>query len=144
MDQAHFFSQFSPSLNSLTPFLLWNREKMKQTEFSDLELFEMEVALEEVFVNIVNYAQLSESDEVKIELHISEHSICFIIEDRGKAFNPLRHIPHINKNEDIEQRQIGGLGIFLVNEIMDELSYERFHDSNRLTLIKHLKQGKAS
>ncbi len=137
MNQEHFFSQFPLSLESLQTFLLWNKEQTRKTSMSDLELFEVEVALEEIFVNAVSYSGLGKKDLLKEELHISKHSICFIIEDGGKPFNPLEKMPQVDKNQPIEDRDVGGLGIYLVHEIMDEMSYERVDGFNRLTLIKH-------
>jgi anti-sigma regulatory factor (Ser/Thr protein kinase) len=54
--------------------------------------------------------------------------------DSGKPFNPLSSVPLHNQNDDINRRRIGGLGILMIIQITDEVSYERIGESNRLTL----------
>lgn len=138
MEPVHFFAQFPIVIEELAHFLSWNKEHIQSAKLSSLTFFELEVALEEVFVNVVGYSGLTSRDVLKEELHISGHSICFILEDQGLAFNPLDNIPKVDKHQAAKERKIGGLGIFLVNEIMDQISYERRGSYNRLTLIKHL------
>ena len=139
MDKEHFFGEFTLTLQSLPQFLLWNKEKMQKASFSEMDLFEMEVALEEAFVNIINYSGLPQTAYLKEELHISNQSLCIILEDQGKEFNPLNHVPTIDVKESINDRKVGGLGIFLIHEIMDQINYERVKGSNILTLIKYVK-----
>ncbi len=59
------------------------------------------------------------------------------IEDDGVAFDPLAIAPS-SLDDDIDQRAMGGLGIHLVRELMDEMRYVRVGSRNRLTLIKRL------
>lgn len=95
---------------------------------------------EEIFVNIAHYAYQPNTGTATIRADItpSPHptlTIQFI--DTGKPFNPLENTP-----PDItlaaEQRNIGGLGIFLVRKIMDSVHYQRLNQNNILTLTKQL------
>ena len=92
------------------------------------------LALEEIVSNVMLYAYPHSSGRVIVE-HTSP--LIFTITDSGIPFDPTKQ-----KEADItlsaEERQIGGLGIHLVRQIMDEVKYERVEDKNVLTLIKHI------
>lgn len=139
MTKEYFLGDFTIELETLPHFLLWNKEKVSNAPLSEMDLFEIEVALEEVFVNIISYSGLSKTSLLKEDLYISDQLVCCILEDSGKEFNPLKNIPQVDVTQSAENRSLGGLGIFLVNEIMDQLSYERVDNCNRLTLIKYIK-----
>lgn len=139
MTKEYFVEQFLLDLKTLPHFLAWNKDKMESLAFNKLDLFEVEVALEEVFVNVVNYSGLKASDKLKEELYHTEQLLCIIIEDKGKPFNPLENRPNVDIYKKLEERTEGGLGLFLVHEIMDQMSYERVGDYNRLTLVKYIR-----
>lgn len=97
------------------------------------------VALEELYVNIANYAYEGQTGECIICLCISTDGngkrLELILKDKGKPFNPLdKADPDISLSA--EDRPIGGLGIFMVKKIMDEVSYSYQEGFNCLTLVK--------
>lgn len=96
------------------------------------------LALEEAVSNVMLYAYPdSDSGRVLVEAEKKADSITFTITDSGIAFDPTkRSEPDINL--PAEERQIGGLGIHLVKQIMDEVKYERKDGKNILTLVKNL------
>ena len=92
-------------------------------------VFELELICEEVFVNICNYAY---GENVgKAEIEVSKFSDCIVVKfiDSGKKFNPLE-IAEPNIHAPLEERSIGGLGIFMTKKLSDTLSYERSNDKN--------------
>jgi len=95
------------------------------------------LALEETVTNVMLYAYPGKSGRVLVEAETSPGKVVFTISDSGIAFDPTQQ-----KEPDItqgfEDRPIGGLGIFLVRQIMDDIRYERKDDKNILTLIKNL------
>ena len=94
------------------------------------------LALEEAVSNVMLYAYPGASGEVLVECAKSDRLV-FTITDSGLPFDPTQQEePDINQG--VEERPIGGLGIFLVNRIMDEVHYERKENKNILTLIKQL------
>jgi serine/threonine-protein kinase RsbW len=95
----------------------------------------LKLALEEVLVNIVNHAYKGfPGNRVILELENRPDSISVRIADTGPPFNPLEtQDPDITA--DISDRKIGGLGIFLVKQMADQLAYQRVGQQNRLTLI---------
>ena len=92
------------------------------------------LALEEIVSNVMLYAYPHSSGRVVVE---HTPPMIFTITDSGIPFDPTQQ-----KEADItlsaEERQIGGLGIHLVRQIMDEVQYERVDDKNVLTLVKHI------
>jgi anti-sigma regulatory factor (Ser/Thr protein kinase) len=94
------------------------------------------IAAEEVFVNIAHYAYAPETGEVVIRVDVAER-ILVEFEDGGKPYNPLeKDDPDITLGAD--ERQIGGLGVFMVKRIMDSTGYEYRDGKNILRLSKGL------
>ena len=100
-------------------------------------LYQVKLVLEEVIVNIVNYGYEERAGH-KIDVHlISEPDTLTIkIADDSRAFDPLSQAPRPDVAAPIEDRPIGGLGVYLVQTLMDEAHYRREKDRNHLTLIK--------
>lgn len=100
---------------------------------------EIDIAIDEIFGNIAYYAYAPGSGEATVQVEIKESpkSLELIFIDRGIPYNPLENKdPDITL--DIEERKIGGLGIYLVKEMMDEVSYEYVDGQNILRLKKDL------
>jgi anti-sigma regulatory factor (Ser/Thr protein kinase) len=95
------------------------------------------VAVEELFVNIANYAYAPGSGTARISAEIGgdPKTLTLTFEDSGKPYNPL-----LKEDPDISaptfERPIGGLGIFLVKKHMDDLEYEYSNGKNILTIKK--------
>ena len=100
------------------------------------------LALEEAVSNVMLYAYPGKSGQVLVECEKSQHQgqsqqLVFTITDSGVPFDPTQQIdPDVTQSA--EERPIGGLGIFLVRQIMDDIRYERKEDKNILTLVKSL------
>ena len=97
-------------------------------------LCDVTLALEEIFANIVNYAYEDNKEHlVKIHVKIQDNVLALEIKDDGKPFNPLE-IPMTNTQAPFAERKIGGLGIHLVRNLIDELAYKQVKGKNVLTL----------
>lgn len=97
---------------------------------------EIGLALEEVFVNVVQYAyEDSAEHEILVSLSAENGEIVLAVEDDGIAFNPLE-VPPVDTTLPIEQRPVGGLGIHLVRSVMSEVKYARTEGRNRLEMRK--------
>jgi len=103
---------------------------------------EIELALEEVLVNVCQYAYPEDDGEVEITCTVDAQQRFIIdIVDRGIPFDPLS-FEEPNLMADLDSRQVGGLGLFLVRRLMDDVSYRREDDQNIMKLIvdPHLKR----
>jgi anti-sigma regulatory factor (Ser/Thr protein kinase) len=90
---------------------------------------------EEIFINIASYAYPVTGGNVTARIGKKGKLLALQYEDEGVPFNPLE-MPAPEMNVPLEERKIGGLGIFLVRQIMDEVKYERVNNKNKLTLYK--------
>lgn len=116
----------------------------KVLEFVDAELetndcdmktaTQIAVAVEEIFVNIAHYAYNPEIGGAVIRISVGDE-IVIEFEDKGVPYNPLEKMdPDITKSA--EEREIGGLGIFMVKKIMDSVEYNHVENKNILTIKK--------
>jgi anti-sigma regulatory factor (Ser/Thr protein kinase) len=98
----------------------------------------LNLVLEETVSNIIFYAYPDGNEHsIDITLSMSESEITIVIEDEGVPFDPTAmQQPDISL--PAEDRPIGGLGIFLVSKIMDNVSYSREQEKNKLTLKKKI------
>ncbi len=93
------------------------------------------IAAEEIFVNIANYAYGEGEGSAWIGIDIQGRRVVAVFEDAGTPYNPLaKEDPDITA--DADERQIGGLGIFMVKKTMDSVKYAYEGGKNRLTIRK--------
>ena len=97
---------------------------------------QIDLAVEEIFVNIANYAYTPAVGSVVIRIAIEE-GVIIKFEDTGKFFNPLEQ-PDPDLDKPLMEREIGGLGIFFVKKTMDSMDYMRVDNKNVLTITKKI------
>lgn len=100
---------------------------------------QIDIAIDELFGNIAHYAYNPEVGSATVRVEVSQDPLAVIITfiDKGVPYDPLG-----NADPDVtlcaEERQIGGLGIYMVKKSMDEISYEYKNGQNILTIKKRL------
>ena len=102
---------------------------------------EILISVDELFINVAHYAYEGEEGEVSIVMELLEEKkrLRIIISDQGIPFNPLeKEDPDIDLS--LEERKIGGLGIFMVKDYMDHLEYKFENKSNMLIMEKNLRE----
>ena len=98
---------------------------------------QISVAAEEIYVNIASYAYQPDTGDAVIRVSVEDGTAVIEFRDRGVAFDPLaKDDPDVTLSA--EERQIGGLGIFMVKKTMDEVLYRREDGENILTIKKKL------
>ena len=96
------------------------------------------LALEEAVANIIMYAYPTEEEqEILLKVSLSSGQLIFLLTDKGFSFDPTQ-VPDADITLPIEERSIGGLGIFLIRSIMNEVSYQRLDGENRLIMKKNI------
>ena len=99
---------------------------------------QLNLALEEAVTNVISYAYPEGTDgTVDIDACTDGRMLRFIISDSGKPFDPTAR-EEINVSAGLDERPIGGLGIHLIRQIMDAVSYERKDGRNILTITKKI------
>ena len=101
-------------------------------------VFEINVGLDELFTNIVSYGYKDDLEHrIKFSLEKHDNALIVEVEDDGLPFNPL----HVKKHEapkDIDTVDIGGLGIHLIKEMVDNVDYKWSDGKNKVTLRKYV------
>lgn len=104
--------------------------------------FNLHLALEEAVSNVIMYAfPEGEQHEFLLTVRKIDNRLIFKIIDSGKEFDPTRQ-PDADVTLSLEERPIGGLGIFLIRRIMQAVEYRRVGDKNILTMVKVLDEEK--
>lgn len=123
--------------NDITEINKMNRWLESILDIDENSMKQINLALEEAVTNVIMYAYPMDGKEYELAVRYSKNGDehCFEIEDQGKAFDPTQ-----KEDADVtlgaQERQIGGLGIFLVKQIMDSVEYCRKDDYNVLTMKK--------
>ena len=114
-------------------------EKLEAVGCSPRTQMQVDLAVEEIFINIASYAYRPGDGPVTIRVSVTEDPIQVILTfiDNGIPFDPLA-----KEDADVtvpaEERKIGGLGIFLVKKTMDSVTYEYKDGQNILTVVKNV------
>lgn len=95
------------------------------------------LSLDELITNIISYGY-ADTDEHEICVTLTEQdgSLRIVLEDDAIEFNPFSDAPEPDLDASVEERRIGGLGVYFVKSLMDEVFYERRDDRNRITLTQ--------
>jgi sigma-B regulation protein RsbU (phosphoserine phosphatase) len=98
------------------------------------------MVFDDLLTNVISYAfRDNEQHDIGIQLSLKKNSIVIVIVDDGLPFNPFQvDVPETQLS--IEERDFGGLGIHLVREMMDDVSYQRKDNQNIVTLTKNLEK----
>ena len=124
---------------NLSQVMMFVDEQLEAAGCSMKAQMQIDVAVEEIFVNICKYAYHPDKGRTQVRVEVTDIpvqvKITFI--DHGKPYDPLAKTdPDVTLNAD--ERPIGGLGIFLVKQTMDEVDYKYRDGSNILTLVKSI------
>ena len=125
-------------VDRLADVLSFLEQMLEEANFSMKAQMQISVAAEEIFVNIAHYAYTPETGMVTVRVEISDNlhraTVTFI--DSGIPFDPLKKTdPDVTLSA--EERNIGGLGIYMTKKTMDEVHYEYKDGKNILMLIKN-------
>ena len=104
----------------------------------ELQLMQVKLAREEAVTNVILYAYPDKKDQdIRIDMSYENKRLTIVITDTGTDFNPLeRQEPDLTLS--LEERPIGGLGIYLVKQLMTEVTYSRSAGKNILTMTKDM------
>ena len=103
----------------------------------------LNLMLDELITNSITYALPKvPAPELRLRLLVDGGVVVAQLEDNAEAFNPFEEAPEPDPTLELEERPIGGLGVFLVKQFADSTAYERVGGRNRITL-KHLIRGES-
>jgi serine/threonine-protein kinase RsbW len=111
-------------------------EVARQGGFNDKEVYSLQLAADEAASNIIEHAYEGVANaSLDISCDMQGDAIVIIMRDEGLSFDPSQ-VKQPNLKAKLSERQIGGLGVYLMRKLMDDVRYESAGKSNTLTMIK--------
>jgi len=138
MTEKKVSKRFSAVLDNLHPMMAFISGQSRENGFDEEATQQILLASEEALVNVVSYAYPSEESgdlEIACMSHGKGH-MGLVFRDHGLAFNPLNEVKEVDINASIDQREIGGLGVFIIKNTMEDVRYERIDGSNVFSMTK--------
>ncbi len=112
---------------------------MREIGADEQRLFEIQLAVDEACTNIIQYAYSGEGGPISIRCQLVDDSLVIAIRDQGKPFDPSS-VPRPDLGAGVSERKVGGLGIFLIKKMMDEVRYSfDAKKGNELTMRKKVR-----
>ena len=140
----HFESRLTETLlikndvRDVAKFSAFMKSVMEKLNIEKSLARQLRLAVEEAVVNVIDYAYpAGQEGDIEIRIMTDGGTLKTLIIDSGVAFDPTAK-EKADTSLSAEDRQIGGLGILLVRELMDSINYERENGKNILTLIKNI------
>ncbi len=112
------------------------KQAAKDAHLDESEVWRLELAADEVFVNIVKHGYQDTPGEVEVGCEIYDSEFRIIFRDKGMPYNPLTNSSSFQPENVRTSKSDGGFGIYFVLKMMDRVEYERINDQNVLTLVK--------
>jgi len=114
------------------------RKVATKAGFSEDDIHKIILAVDEACTNIIKHAyKYSPAGEIFITAKADSSKLLLLIKDRGESFEPTK-IPAPDIKELVKNKRVGGLGIFLMKQLMDVVEYGASKNQNQLKLIKYL------
>lgn len=119
-----------PSLEEMSKISENLRKRLSEWEISKEKINKLQIVLDEILSNIINY---SGADFIEFGCHMSEGEVVLSFVDNGMKFNPLE-MEEVDIDSPIEEREFGGLGIYIVKNSVDKIEYDYKDCKNILTV----------
>ena len=131
------------TLNALAQVREYVRSAAAQAGLDRKRTYRLELAVDEVATNIIThgYEEAGREGDVVVHAHIFEDALTVILEDVGVPFDPRRLAHPAQLDLPLDARPIGGLGIFLALENVDQFDYEYVDGHNRNIFVMHRDAG---
>ena len=130
--------RISNHLNEIVVLASFIEELGEELSLPAETVMNINLALEEAVANIIMYADPpKEQHIILLKVTSTEKQLIFLLTDKGASFDPTQ-VEEVDITLPIEERPIGGLGIFLIRSIMNEISYQRIDNENRLIMKKDI------
>ena len=130
---------FAATVDNIPAVTAFVDELLEREECALRAQMQIDVAIDEIFGNIAQYAYAPGQGEATVRFRMDPDTrmACLTFVDRGVPYDPLAKAdPDVSLSA--EERTLGGLGIFLVKKTMDDMRYERVDGENRLSLYKKI------
>ena len=125
-------------ISEISKLAIFIDELSEELDFTPELNFNLNLVLEEAVSNVILYAYgKEEQKEISLVAQSCDNNLVFVLTDSGTEFDPTK-VPDADITLSAEEREIGGLGIFLIRQIMNTVEYQRIDGKNVLTMRKQL------
>jgi anti-sigma regulatory factor (Ser/Thr protein kinase) len=132
--------QIKNDLSELGKVVQFLQEFCMEKKIPNMIANSIDLVLDEILNNIISYGYVDQKEhEIDIQLSIVERQLVLKIEDDGREFNPLE-ITEVDRTSSMEDREIGGLGIHLIRNAMDEVRHIYKNKKNYLVMKKNIEE----
>jgi serine/threonine-protein kinase RsbW len=139
--EKEFELTIDSKLENLTRISAFLTETMRHCNIhNSKDMYAVQLSVEEAFTNVIKHAYSNKSEGmIVIRCMLSKLGDKFIVNimDWGKAFDPIV-LPKPDTESSLNERKIGGLGVFFIKKFMDEVKYVRCKDMNLLVMVKYI------
>lgn len=138
MKGAQFELEIDGKLENLSVIADFIATTMRQIGMGEEMIFSVQTAADEACTNIIQHAYSGKGGIIAISCQLQDNDIVITITDRGMPFDP-GSVPPPDLEADLNHRRVGGLGMYLMRKLMDEVSYDfDAEKGNKLTMRKML------
>lgn len=100
-------------------------------------LFHVQLVLDELATNVIDHGYGASGHDFQIMVESKPEAVRIEVVDEARPFDPLEDAPQPGTDASLEEREVGGLGVHITKQLMDEMEYRRENGKNRLTLVKN-------
>jgi len=112
-------------------------EYARKNGFNAQKISDIRLAVDEAITNIIKHAYNGEEDHtIEIELTFKDDRLCVELFDTGATFS-IKTFKQPNIEEKIKQKKRGGMGVYLIHSLMDNVSYGREDEANKMVMCKY-------
>lgn len=128
---------FKRSLDSLLEIFEFTNDFFLKNNIPEPNKFAVDLSIEEIFTNMIKY-QPESNDDIEIIILCDNKSLKIQLICTDVKHFDVTNIPDVNTKAPLEERKVGGLGLYIVNKLMDKIDYSYENQSCRITLTKIL------
>lgn len=137
MKGTQFELEIAGKLENLSVIAEFIATAMRQLGIEE-GIFDVQIAVDEACTNIIQYAYAGKGGIIAISCELQDNDIVITITDKGMPFDP-GSVPPPDLEADLNHRRVGGLGMYLMRKLMDDVSYDfDAEKGNKLTMRKML------
>ena len=137
MESKRFEINVKSELKNLSVIGDYIAETLNRFSSDSMTINQVKLAVDEACTNIMKHAYSGRTGDISLILELVNGDLICTIKDKGRHFDPSS-IPPPDLSSGLDQRKVGGLGIYLIRELMDEVSYSFNQKGNVLTMRKRL------
>jgi anti-sigma regulatory factor (Ser/Thr protein kinase) len=128
---------FQRDINSLDKIFEFICEFIAENKIDESTAFSINFAIEEIFTNMVKYNPENQNN-ISISLNKDGNKLILCLTDYDVGHFDITKLKEVDTGQPLQERKVGGLGLHIVKQMVDEIDYEYKNRNGRITIIKHL------